>query len=147
MLLYREGRFYTKGVSFKLPDGFYLVTEPETTSEELLSMTDAKEEYSVIWQTVEECEGTKEELEEIIDPKEGYGYIGEIESIEHNGLRGHQLRYRSDSGEREYCERRYQLSDDIHFVVIIYTEKETGIEEVLSREEVKDILDSIRAEV
>ncbi len=117
MLRYENGRFHALGVSFRLPEGFLLETEPEFCQEYGLGAWTPDRRYYVEWQIERDCRGTRYELEELFAPDSGIHSLGNIESVLVNGMKGHHVKYRSKDGER--WEFRLTVGGGIEAVVTV----------------------------
>ena len=118
MLLYKNGRFHGLGLSFELPEGFYLETEPDLCCELGLGAWTPDMRFYVDWQIDDQRQGTREELEGLFSPDSGVMVHGSLEPIEVNGLAGHQAAYRGN--DREHWEFRLSPGDDRQVAVVIY---------------------------
>ena len=95
MLRFQNGRFYTHGVSFTMPDGFLMETEPEYVHQYGISAWSPDESCYVEWDVEEDCTGTESELQALFVEISPIQQLSEIQPVTVNGLSGHQVIYQS----------------------------------------------------
>ena len=104
MIQYRNGRFHIPGMSFIVPDGFYLNTTPDTVSDNCLCLISPNKEYSVFIQAASSKGSTFEELRAILINAGEHTLVPE--SITINGIHGHHVKY--TAGNERYYELRFR---------------------------------------
>lgn len=141
MLLYKSGRFYVEGVSFQIPDGFYVETDPDLNYEEGLSAWNPSCSCLYLWMLDKGCADAKTELHKIVDS--AFTPYSEVGSIVANGLSGCFILY----GEKkeQYYEARFDLGRGKQFALIVEARKD-DIHKVIKSSEFQTVLDGIRAE-
>lgn len=143
MLLYKQGRFYTEGASFIIPDGFYLDTSPDLCYDVGMTALDPTRSHSYTWAIFVSYEGTKETLESL--PLIGCELLSKnSKPIYMNGLSGHWIIWTMGIGSGCY-EARFDLGGNKHFTLMMDAH-ECDVYEILKSPEFRFILEGIRAE-
>lgn len=107
MLLYKNGRFHANGVSFSLPDGFYLEADMEGIYECALSAWSPDKNIRFTWEIYKDDEDSMEALRSYVAPQTGYRPLTDITVLKVNRLEGLALFYR---GERvQIFEARFAI--------------------------------------
>jgi hypothetical protein len=117
MLHFQNGRFYTHGVSFAIPDGFFLETEPEFVHQYGFSAWTSDRSFFVEWDIEENCIGTEKELNHLFLESLNVKQLSRIQPITVNGLLGHQIFY--NKWNKCYFEVRLSLKDGAEFVFLV----------------------------
>ena len=115
MLQYKNGRFYAPGVSFALPEGFYLETMPEVCSEYGLAAWTPDKKYYLEWDLEEGCMGTERELTEMTSPDWGARRHSPVTAVQAGALSGHRALYENKNGT--FLEVRLALAAERELVV------------------------------
>ncbi len=142
MLLYKQGRFYTKGASFIIPDGFYLDTSPDLCYDVGMTALDPTCSHSYIWAIFVSYQGTKETLEDL--PQMGCRLLTKSTPIQINGLSGHWIIWTMGIGSGCY-EVRFDLGGNKHFTLMMDAH-ECDIHKIMESAEFHSVLEGIRAE-
>ena len=108
MLQYKNHRFYYEGVSFALPDGYYLDTNYGDGAEDALDFWTKDMSLRLRIAVEHETKGPVQELNSVIRDLEDCVVLEGPEANLLNGLAGYRATY--DSGRRQYCEMRYVVS-------------------------------------
>ena len=108
MLLYENHRFYFEGVSFAIPDGYYLDTNYGDGAENSLDFWTKDMSLRIRIAIEQETKGPLEELKSVIRDLEDCVVLEGPDAILQNGLAGYKAIY--DTGRRQYCEMRYTVS-------------------------------------
>lgn len=116
MLLYHNHRFHCNGISFEIPDGFYLETAPGTETEDKICLYSPDQEYDLGIGVERDCASSADELaicmreSRVIEP---------ITPVVVNGISGHHAvyGYRRD----QYYELRLDIDDGFLFTFVIHT--------------------------
>ena len=108
MLQYKNHRFYYEGVSFALPDGYYLDTNYGDGAEDALDFWTKDMSLRIRIAIEHETKGPLQELNSVIRDMEDCVVLEGPEANLLNGLAGYRATY--DSGRRQYCEMRYVVS-------------------------------------
>ena len=108
MLLYKNHRFHCEGVSFAIPDGYYLDTNYGDGAEDSLDFWTEDESLRIRIAIERETKGPLPELEFVIRELEDCTVMEGPDAILTNGLAGYRTVY--DTGRRQYCEMRYAVS-------------------------------------
>jgi len=140
MICFQNGRFCTHGVSFTIPDGFYLETEPDFVFEFGLGAWTPDKSCYVEWNIEENCLGTEKELDSIFQESSQVVPLSEIHLVSVNGLSGHQVIYRKQ--QKFFLEVRLSLQEKGEFVFLAGGEGK-GIS---TRQDVQQALNGIRPE-
>lgn len=122
MVRFQNGRFYTHGVSFAIPEGYFLETEPEFVHEYGLGAWTPDKTCFVEWDVEENCLGTKRELSDLFQESSGVRKMSEIQSVSINGLLGHQADYQRE--QKYFFELRLSLKENSEFVFLASGTKE-----------------------
>ena len=108
MLLYKNQRFYFEGVSFAIPDGYYLDTNYGDGAENSLDFWTKDVSLRIRIAIEQETKGPLKELNSVIQDLEDCVVLEGPDAILHDGLAGYKAIY--DTGRRQYCEMRYAIS-------------------------------------
>ena len=108
MLLYKNHRFYFEGVSFAIPDGYYLDTNYGDGAENSLDFWTKDMSLRIRIAIDQETKGPLEELKSVIRDLEDCVVLEGPDAILQNGLAGYKAIY--DTGRRQYCEMRCTVS-------------------------------------
>jgi len=141
MLQFKDGRFHAYGISFQLPEGFYLDTAPDLESECGIVAWSPGEDYQVEWDFVEEKEDPPTFFQRFFLPGSGMELLSKIEPCALNNLAGCKVIY--CSGKCEYFETRFSVKDNVQLMLLIHTDRHK-IKDVLELAEVRAILEDIR---
>ena len=109
MLQYKNHRFYHEGVSFALPDGYYLDTNYGDGAEDALDFWTKDMSLRIRIAIERETKGPLAELNSVIRDLEDCVIIEGPGASLLNGLAGYEAIY--DTGRRQYCEMRYTISE------------------------------------
>lgn len=145
MIYFKNGRLNKNGMSFAVPDGFYLDTNAEEAREDGVRLMSFDEVYTVelLWEETEM--EAWEELNDILDDGE-FQVVFPIATVTVNGLKGAHATYHS--GGYGYYELRLDIKTDenesYNFVVLICTDKKGLIDQICQRREVQELINSIR---
>lgn len=107
MLLYRDGQFHISGVSFAIPDNYYLETCPGLEMENGMLLYSPDEVYSV------ELSAENSEHPSEVALKctlESFDLISPIAPFQNNGLSGHIMLYKTK--QYIHCEIKFDLDED-----------------------------------
>lgn len=108
MLLYKNHRFHYEGVSFAIPDGYYLDTNYGDGASDALDFWTKDKALRIRIAIEHETKGPLAELNSIIRDLEDCVVLEGPQEVFMNGLAGYEAVY--DSGRRQYYEMRYALS-------------------------------------
>ena len=108
MLLYKNQRFYFEGVSFAIPDGYYLDTNYGDGAENSLDFWTNDMSLRIRIAIEQETKGPLKELNSVVQDLEDCVVLEGPDAILQNGLAGYKAIY--DTGRRQYCEMRYAVS-------------------------------------
>lgn len=141
MLKYENGRFSALGVSFVLPNGCWLETDPDFCYERGFGAWSADMRIFLQWQIEDECEGTEKVLSDLFKPGTGMRPLKDIEPVTVNGLNGHMAMYRSSGAE--IMEMRLTVSGDTQIVLLVRS-KDYGIATAMESNVVQTAIKEIR---
>ena len=109
MLYYKNGRFRMDSISYELPDGVYIDTEFQSVIATGFEIVDPEGKFRIHIKGEHWEENSYEFFEKVIFPF-GYDRLGEIETVENNGMQGHKLWYQdSNTNTLEY---RFDLPEE-----------------------------------
>ena len=108
MLQYESHRFFYEGVSFAIPDGYYLDTNYGDGAEDSLDFWTKDMSLRIRIAIEKETKGPLQELNSVIQELEDCVLLEGPEANLLNGLTGYRATY--DTGRRQYCEMRYAVS-------------------------------------
>ena len=108
MLLHKNNRFFYEGVSFAIPDGYYLDTNYGDGAEDSLDFWTKDEGLRIRIAVEQETKGPLSELNFLIRALEDCTVLEGPEAIFMNGLAGYRVTY--DTGSRQYYELRFAIS-------------------------------------
>lgn len=143
MLHFKDGKFHAPGVSFAIPDGFFLDTETESQYEYGLNYLSPKQDIYFSIFVEEECRDIQGEMEELFEPDGELQPQTELVPITWNGLAGYEAAY--TDGENDYYETRFQIPDGPMVVVIAQNERGTTVD-LKEHPDVRAVLDTIVAD-
>ena len=109
MFVCKQHRFYCEGVSFVIPDGYYLDTEPAEVQQDMLNLWRNSKKLHINIGIERETSGPIAQLLDYIQGLEATAQVGP-ELIRHGGMSGYWAVY--DTGNTTYCEYRLYLSGD-----------------------------------
>ncbi len=141
MLKFENGKFHALGVSFTLPDGFYLETVPDFCYIRGFGAWTPDRKNYVEWQIEDGCGETEQELKDLFYPGTGMILLGEIKPISVNGLRGHMAIYKTR--DEEIMEMRLMIEKDKQIILLVRN-KECIINEALRSEEIRMVVNGIK---
>ncbi|MBQ6625215.1 MAG: hypothetical protein IIX39_05300 [Clostridia bacterium] len=140
MFKYSCGKLSSNGVSFTIPDNFYINTEPPTTREDFIEFVSIDKSYTISMGIEPSFEGTKYELEQFLSEDGGCLPIGDIESVTINNLHGHQMFF---LGCKEEFQLRLSVNCTTEFVVHIAMKNQNKIEEIVKSLTIQSLIKSI----
>ena len=148
MLLYQKGRFSLEGVSFAVPDGFYVECDPDEVRVNaiavdglLLYPSDFACRMEILFQY--DCGAPKEELEEFLDDTTVVQLQRELRPITCNGLVGCEAWY--GTPEEYYYEARFLVRSgarqhNLCFLMV----GENPLDKLLTRPDIAALRSSLR---
>ena len=140
MLLYKNHRLHCEGVSFALPNGYYLDTNYGDSPEDSLDFWTEDESLRVRIAIERETKGPLEELNYVIRELEDCTVLEGPEAIVMNGLTGYRATY--DTERRQYCEMRFAVSgtgDNQTELMLLFV----GDQKLPSKEALMDLVEAI----
>lgn len=140
MLLYKQGRFYTEGVSFLVPDGFYMETLAPVYFENGFMTRDTTKSHSYNWAAYPTEWRAKEELDKRVELD--MRFIDPITPIQINGLSGYWLAF---AGATECYEAQFDLPGHRLFMLLVDALGDS-IRDIMTTSDFKAVLRGIRAE-
>lgn len=152
MFRYRNGRLWVPGLSFALPEGFYIETDSGMMVDNRICLISPSEDFQISFQVYGAESTTHDELTALI-AEMGFHTIQQPTPICTNGMHGHCAMYKpcKNSTEGGYFEARYNIptqdTDMNRLVVIVQDLSMFDIEKIAQRDEVAWVLRNIRAEV
>lgn len=108
MLLHKNHRLYCEGLSFALPDGYYLDTNYGDSPEDSLDFWTKDMSLRIRIAIERETKGPLAELNYVISELEDCTVLEGPEAILMNGLAGYRATY--DTERRQYYEMRFAIS-------------------------------------
>lgn len=108
MLLYKNHRFHCQGVSFTIPEGFYLDTSYDDIHQDTLNLWTKDRSLYICISVQRETQGTHQELSLILRELEDILVTGPIKPISLGGLSGYSAAY--TSGPKYYWETHLHIS-------------------------------------
>ena len=118
MLQYINHRFHFEGISFQIPDNYFLDSTPGEESENTIHLCAPDESYGVeIW-VEEDCDGSEAELASVISDLTPT-VVYPIAPLVINGLCGHHATYRNR--RTQYYEAWFDIDDGIALSVVVET--------------------------
>jgi hypothetical protein len=116
MIRFQNGRFYTHGISFTIPNGFQLETEPDFVYEYGLGAWTPDKSCYVEWNVEEGCLGTEKELSDLFQEPSEIRLLSDIQPVSINGLPGYQAAYKKN--QQYFFEVRLSLKEKTEFVFL-----------------------------
>ena len=136
MVLYKDGKFHVKGISFCLPDGYYLNTDSEISQKFRLEALPQDQSFTMRWLLTEiSTKDSYAVLEYLFTEDVGFKPIVPVSPISVNGLTGHQCvgvgKY------QQFYEVQLDLDDGALFGFSIYTRNQySDIINIIERQDV-----------
>lgn len=146
MIHFEHGALCAAGISFRVPDGFFLETDPEDEALPWgISLYAPDQSYNVRLYWEEDATGAEEELEDILDDGE-YVILSPVAPLAVNDLEGFHVTYQS--GGYGYYEARFDLppnEDGLDaFVVLVCTDEKETIGQIPKRNEFIELIRSLK---
>ena len=110
MLQYKNHRFFYEGVSYAMPDGYYLDTNYGDGAEDSFDFWTKDMSLRIRIAIEKETKGPLKELDSVIRDLEDCVVLEGPAPVLLNGLAGYSATY--DTGRRQYCEIRFAISGD-----------------------------------
>lgn len=122
-MLFKNGSFHLGEVQFRIPDGYFLETNPGLTMNDGIALY-FPEQNCLIEISGERSRGadSKKVLEDFV---EGFIQIAPIEPYSHNGLTGYVAIYK-DRRIKQYCELLFDIENDKYELFRVYFEFPNG---------------------
>lgn len=143
MLQWKDGRFHALGISFAIPDGFFLESEQETTHENGLSAWTPDMRCRVDWRIDEYDVSPYDGLNRLFSPNSGLNPQGGIERISVNGLSGFSALYETETAQ--FLEARLEAGEGGQLIVIIQDHKKDIVSLIRSKE-IQAVLSGLQAD-
>ena len=143
MLQWKDGRFHALGISFVIPDGFYLETEPETTHENGLSAWTSDMRCRVDWRIDEYDISPHDGLNRLFSPNSGMIPLREIERMNINGMSGCSALYETEVAQ--FFETRLKGREGGQLIIIIQDHQKDIVSFSRSKE-IQAVLSGLRSD-
>ena len=140
MFTYSQGKLYAKGISFNIPEKFFINSDPAITGDELIDFISPDSTYSVMISIESSCQGTKWELEKFLSEDAGGIPLSNIEEITVNSYSGHYLFFNGGSAQYQLRLSTYETDE---LVVHIGTNKNNNILDIIKSEAIQSLINSI----
>jgi len=95
MLQYKKGRLYCQGVSFEIPENFYLETNGEMMFENGMVFISPDEKIWVEFAIFKSDMSSEEGLQSLINESDSFVVIDTVTPVTINGLSGHYCYYKT----------------------------------------------------
>ena len=118
MLQYINHRFYCRGISFQIPDGYFLDSTPGEESDNTIRLYAPDESFAVELRVEEDCDGSQAELASVIHDLTPT-VVYPIAPITVNGLSGHHATYRNR--RTQYYEVWFDIDDGVALSLVVET--------------------------
>ena len=118
MLQYINHRFHFEGISFQIPDNYFLDSTPGEESENTIHLCAPDESYGVEIRVEEDCDGSEAELASVISDLTPT-VVYPIAPLVINGLCGHHATYRNR--RTQYYEAWFDIDDGVALSVVVET--------------------------
>lgn len=145
MLLHKQGRFYSGGVSFALPDDCYLViAEALNYHENGLEITDQQGSFNITISTCFEEMDAKSFLDDMLTSS-GFIRLSETRPVKAGELDGYSVMYHDK--RNTYCEYHFDLEERDYvnrLVIFIFADKGADILSISNSKMVTEILKSLK---
>ena len=118
MLHYKNHRFHVANVSFQIPDGYFLDTDPEENANNCIRLWDQDKLYSVEIRVDDSSRGSEMELAYVLqgmNPR----ILHPIRPVCVNGIMGHHATYRNT--RTQYYELWLDIDTGLAMLVLIVT--------------------------
>lgn len=146
MIRISKDKLYAGGVCFRLPDGFFINTNPESINDDKLDFYSSDEKYQLVLSAERSTEPIDEDLVSYITDN-NFTVVEPVQNITVNNMNGYYVVYHS---EREAC---YEIfletptsSDGLNVFSVRFTAAASNfkvISQLVNSEIVNSILDSI----
>ena len=118
MLQYKNHRVHFEGVSFQIPDGFFLDSTYGEESDNTIHLYSSDETFTLELRVEEDCDGAEAELESVISDLSPT-VVYPIAPITVNGLSGHHATYRNR--RTQYYEAWFDVDDGVALSMVVET--------------------------
>lgn len=121
MLLYKNHRFHFANVSFQIPEGYFLDTDPEENANNCIRLWDPDKRYSVEIRVDDNTRGSEMELAYVLqgmNPR----ILNPIRPTTINGLSGHHATYRNT--RTQYYEIWLDIDADVALLILVVTKED-----------------------
>lgn len=118
MLQYINHRFHFGGISFKIPDGYFLDSTYGEESDNTIHLYSPDESFALELRVQEDCDGSAAELESVISDLTPT-VVYPIAPLAVNGLSGHHATYRNR--RTQYYEAWFDIENDTALSVVVET--------------------------
>lgn len=144
MLFYKDGRFHAYGVSFQIPDGFYLETCPDEQYDNGFMLYPPDRSFWVQLMVCGDCMDTQKEFEYTFSDIMSLRSQEGITPVCLDGLSGHQAIY--TIWGRPYYEIRLNLpwGKELYNFVLVITTTKISILAAIEHPGVVALIDSIQ---
>ncbi len=143
MLQFKNGRLYTQGCSFLLPEGFHLATELDLEHENGVTLWTPDKSAMIELDIYDGPESTQKGLEALFEHGSGLKPLRKIRPVAVNGLPGHEVFYTGTQHHNLNYEARLALPSG-RAVVFSVQYQDGNIEALKNTVSVFSVWDSIR---
>lgn len=140
MLQYKKGRFHCEGVSFEIPENFYLDTDCDISYENGLEFITPDEKMVIEYDITDYDGSTEKELQKLFR-NGSYIVIEPITPVLINGLKGHKCCYRTS--KESFYEVHLEITEELEFVYCLHS-SECDVSKEFEKPEIKRTLMEIR---
>lgn len=116
MLRYCNHRFTCEGVSFRIPDGYYLETELAMVADNYLHLLAPDSSYIVEIRVNKECSSPSDELTSVMEDMRAT-VLRSIDALEIGGLTGCHATYRMTKSQ--YYEMWLEIASGVEMCVVV----------------------------
>lgn len=142
MFQYQNGKLCAEGISFEIPNNFYINTSPCIEGDNFIELWSNDKDYMIIIAIEEHCLGTKQELEQAVSGDSGDYAMDDIKETAINGLNGHFLFYKSLTGERYQVRLNIPHKKNCEFTLYIGSHQ-GNINEIVESKEIQNVIKNI----
>ena len=121
MLCYKNHRFYAHNASFKIPDGYFIDTEPGMEADECIHLWGPNGDYSVEVRMHTDSANAEASLESVLNGMRPT-ILKPVSPISINNMTGYEATYRHT--RNQYYELWLDIDEGVTMCIVILTSKD-----------------------
>lgn len=146
MVRYDNGNFYMKRVRFRIPNNFFINSDPESTDEYFIELRPPENDYILRVRILDECKSTFLEICNYFSEDAGGTPAEPPSAISVGGMVGHHVIVNGDTVKTAnyYAHLAIPDSKDEHFYYYIEVKDGKRMRSILDSPEIKWFVDNIQ---